>query len=132
MKREYREWIDEYVKENNGRVVGLCQSAVMRMLDVFPELKPVPGWCAGYEHHWLVTDEGEIVDPTFSQFVEYGLAVVDADYKPWAPGDRVRVGKCMNCGVEIYAAVEELGGAKKDICSDACFNDYANYCQGFL
>ena len=44
------------------------------------------------------------------------------EYLEFSPGDLVRVGKCMQCGSEIWEAVESLDGPAihKYVCSDAC------------
>ena len=120
MRPEYQKWIDEYL----ARVeypLGRCHEACSEMVLVFPELKKISGHvhCSWGKraHFWLEADTGEVVDPTASQFpVIFG-------YEVWKPGDKVRVGKCMNCGEEIWKPVYDL---TKDHsyygpCSEECF-----------
>ncbi len=95
----YEEWIIKYTKNNISR--GFCGSAVKEMQKQFPELIIVRGFCLNIpygksEHWWLVTPKGEIVDPTANQF----LNVVE--YIEYKEGMEIRVGKCINCGCDIY------------------------------
>jgi formylmethanofuran dehydrogenase subunit E len=77
----------------------------------------VAGFANGMEHFWCETADGEVVDPTVGQFE--GLAV---EYRPFEPGDEVRVGKCMNCGEPIYASVERLDDPRhhRTFCDENC------------
>jgi hypothetical protein len=117
----YQDWITSYIASNNGIVYGKCSVAVQEMIKVFPELKIVRGhifdlmW-GRRSHWWLSTADGEIIDPTKSQFP----CVVE--YEEWLPGTEVRVGKCMNCGNEIFAIVDSLDEPiiNKSVCSDEC------------
>lgn len=111
------EWIRDYVsrKTQDGKLtprilVGSCGAACKEMAAVFPNFTIVPGWACtsddeddGYEHVWCVDESGTIYDPTKAQFNE-----PIAHYRPWKPGDTVRTGKCMNCGWDIYRAVQSL------------------------
>jgi hypothetical protein len=116
--REYEDWIRAYKIEHNWNVRGLCSIATTRMAEAFPELTRVPGWCyhstGSDEHWWLAAPDGTIIDPTASQFT--GLL----RYEPFKPGDEVRVGRCMNCGIGIYEAVDALSGPRRTSCSDEC------------
>lgn len=53
-------------------LVGQCRSACDDMLKDFPELTLRGGWVRtplGYDvHYWLVTEGGDIVDPSEAQF----------------------------------------------------------------
>lgn len=121
----YAEWIANYVKRH-PRTYGLCGSACKEMRAVFPELVEVPGWCNGREHVWLVDPEGNIVDPTASQFGDPVMDGFGLEYRAWKPGDEVRVGRCMNCGEDIYAEVENLkdgGKSHRSVCSDDCASE---------
>jgi hypothetical protein len=127
----YAEWIEDYKTRIGDAILGTCQKAVDEMAAVFPELTKVSGhvYCPhpwGKRAHWWCTDpDGNIVDPTASQFP--GIF----EYEPWVPGTEVRVGKCMNCGEDIWQAVESLEEAEKVsgqcICSDACEREYRAY-----
>lgn len=116
----YSHWIEAYVAREK-HVLGQCMKASEEMQKVFPELELVrghvyvPGW-GKRGHVWLQTKEGAIVDPTASQFPEI------LEYEPWRPGDEVLVGKCMECGDEIWAEVNDLGepGHARSFCDTNC------------
>ena len=119
MKKQYQDWIDDYLKRVKYPL-GKCRSACEEMLKAFPELHEVRGhvYCAWGKrgHIWLETDAGEKVDPTVSQF---SSAV---EYESWKPGDAVCVGKCMNCGDEIWREVDNLSEDHSyyGLCSPEC------------
>ena len=124
----YDLWIQTYRKEKGWKMVGTCQSATQAMGEFFPELRRVPGRVllgSGREcEHWWCESNRQVWDPTEPQFDEEGGII---DYIPWKPGDEVRIGKCMNCGVQIYAAVQKLGeppvlppGVSTMTCSAGC------------
>ena len=132
--RAHEAWISEL--ERSGRPLrGFCVSIARQMARELPGLKVVCGFVelagsdgrsAGEcEHAWCVTEGGEVVDPTASQFA----AIVR--YRAFVPGDVVMVGRCMACGVAIMgetpaldAPIERvrlLGGATSRItCSAHC------------
>lgn len=111
MNEQYAAWIEAYVIQQDGKLLGKCHDAVEAMRTVFPELTIVRGHVHDAQwgkrgHFWLIDitagRSGEIVDPTASQFPML------IDYEPWRPGDDVRVGKCMECGEEIWTAMQDL------------------------
>lgn len=117
----YKAWIKEHVRRHRHSVLGLCNEAVKEMKKAFPELEKVPGhvedmYWGRRGHVWLKAEDGTIVDPTASQFP----AIME--YIPWKPGDVVRVGKCMNCGEEIWRPVQRLDVAPAVVsaCSKEC------------
>lgn len=61
----------------------------------------------GSEHWWCLTPEGQIIDPSVAQFGE----VTEANplvYTPFNPDThKIIIGKCMNCGWEIYGLEAE-------------------------
>jgi hypothetical protein len=122
----YHQWIDKWLETN--RAYGRCKEAVDEMAEAYPELTKVPGhaWTEWGQraHWWLTTPEGEIIDPTESQFPG-GVA----EYAPWEPGTECQVGKCMNCGWEIWEPVEDLENPppRKSICSDECAKAFEAY-----
>ena len=129
MWAEHAAWIEKYVAEQKGFVLGRCMEATAKMREAFPELKEVRGhvyttW-GKRSHVWLIDADGTIVDPTASQFRFI------FQYEPWKPGDEVRVGKCMNCGSEIWRAVQSLtediitASSCSDECDDALTEAYA-------
>lgn len=118
---KYDEWIRNYTEDGKKPVLGKCREAVVEMIQQFPELKEVRGHVLvmGWGmrgHAWCVDPDGIIVDPTKSQFP---IIIV---YEPWVPGTEVRVGKCMECGSEIWAPVFNLEEtpARKTFCSEEC------------
>ena len=116
----YEAWIKSY-RDRVGITHGRCKPAVAEMREAFPELREVRGhvfsmtW-ARRGHIWCETPDGEIVDPTADQFPDI------VRYEPWKPGDEVLVGKCMNCGEEIWRAVWSLTEepVRVSTCSEDC------------
>lgn len=120
----YTEWTAQFLAKNNGMVMGLCQSTCQQMREAFPELVIIRGHVLGAfpgrrQHWWLQAPDGEVVDPTVSQYP--GAAVV---YEPYVPGERVRVGRCMNCGDDIMSTLDDdmRPHALDQFCSDVCSN----------
>lgn len=123
MKAEYI----EYIQRHHSRYedcYGKCQQAAKAMQHQFPELRIALGhvetalWGLR-EHAWLVTADGEIVDPTAKQFP--GIL----SYDEWKPGGEIEVGRCMNCGETIYEAVQSIEDVEpKSICSDECAESF--------
>lgn len=87
------------------------------MSEAFPELRKIRGYIhcdQGIPAHWWCEDEaGSVIDPTASQFT--GIT----QYEEYQEGMEVRIGKCMNCGDEIY---DNTMNSKKStcVCSKAC------------
>jgi hypothetical protein len=119
MDKRYADWIKAYVSRS-GYVFGKCKDGAKEMAAAFPELTVVLGhvYCSWGKrgHAWLVNAEGTIVDPTASQFPDI------FEYEPWKPGDTVRVGKCMECGEEIWEPVFELESTppQRSVCGPEC------------
>lgn len=119
MSDGYAGWIRGY-EVRTPALLGRCRDAVVEMRSAFPELTEVRGhvFCAWGRrgHAWLVTSDGTIVDPTRGQFPG------PVEYEPWKPGDTVRVGKCMNCGDEIWRPAQTLAEEPKreSACSGDC------------
>lgn len=130
MANKYQNWIEQYLARNNYQVLGKCKQAVEEMRETFPELKEVRGhvYCDWGKrgHAWLEDNDGNIIDPTSLQFM------VIFEYEPWKPGDEVLVGKCMNCGEQIWAAVKTLDEppASKSTCSINCERALIKYLNG--
>jgi hypothetical protein len=108
-----------YVGDHDGvHTRGKCQVATDAMLKAFPELAQVRGFVFNSKgglgaHWWLTTPEGEIVDPTVSQF-EGGIAV----YEPYDPEKHgpLPTGRCLNCGDYVYKS-------EQDTCSKECASE---------
>lgn len=126
MKPEYKTWIQENCQ---GVVAGFCRSRSEAMKKTFPELI----LCRGYYtspidgirgHWWLKTPEGEIVDPTASQF----MMDRQGSYEEYNPKDHgpLPIGKCMNCGSEVY---ESDNPPATCMCSEACAKSFDTYLQ---
>lgn len=109
MLDKYSKWIEENVTVAHG----MCSSTTMRMQKEFPELTRVRGHYGHHTHWWLTTTEGEIVDPTKSQFMSQS-----EEYTPWVEGSPEPVGKCMNCG--DYVWTNEFSTM---VCSAECCKD---------
>lgn len=97
---DYNEWIKNNIVDSYGK----CAEKTAEMQRVFPELKRIRGHYVcplggRRQHWWLLTAEGEIIDPTASQFLDKGKC---GEYIPWDEGQREPVGKCLNCGELIY------------------------------
>ena len=114
MKR-YKEWIDSY----SGDIYRKCKEVSEEMKEVFPELTIAKGlvklfdngkW---YQHQWLVTLEGYIVDPTAKQWIG-----ID-EYKEIIGKENEPVGRCCNCGEIVFGRFINLM-----FCSDSCSRSY--------
>jgi hypothetical protein len=95
-----------------------------RMQEAFPELTLVYGnyYCPIWGkrwHQWLVTADGEIVDPTAHQFPSNGTG----EYVARLP-EELPVGKCANCGEEYY---EPYDGT---VCSARCGDAFSESLMG--
>lgn len=99
------------------------------MKKAFPELI----LCKGYYtspvdgsrgHWWLKTPEGEIVDPTASQFM-MGSQGCYEEYNEEDHGP-LPIGKCMNCGNQVY---ESDNPPSTCMCSKECARSFDNYLQ---
>jgi hypothetical protein len=81
----------------------------------FPELRPERGWVKtaildhqdykGQEHWWCVAPDSTIVDPTLNQFGFWDRELVYTVFNPEV--DHIYIGKCCNCGMEIYGLEAE-------------------------
>jgi hypothetical protein len=116
----YTTWIHAYL-ERVQNTLGRCREACVEMRAAFPELIEVRGHVLDLQwgrrgHIWLVTPDKTIIDPTASQFPAL------YEYEPWTPDQPVRVGRCMNCGEEIWERVPSLDVevSTRSVCSDAC------------
>ena len=101
----YAEWITSYVTSVNGHTLGKCGHATAAMKLQFPELRIVCGFahCAwgARQHWWCVAPDGQIIDPTASQFpgvFEYE----ELDLKDPTTRARVPTGPCYWCGEDCF------------------------------
>lgn len=95
----YESWCAKFV-ERHVRVAGLCRYASEQVALAFPELRVVRGFCMGNQHWWTVAPDGQIVDPTASQFG----SPTPSDYTPFdeSRARELPTGKCMICGDHLY------------------------------
>ena len=107
----YEDWIRDYVARTKD-ILSQCKQATAEMSVAFPELRRCRGWVTlssglEREHFWMETSEGEIVDPTVSQFTTTtfykgcGGVKFYLEYDPEMHGPEP-VGKCMACGAYCY------------------------------
>lgn len=124
----YQGWIANWLATNSP--YGQCESATAAMAAAYPELRRVRGhvdtmW-GRRAHWWLITPDGEIIDPTAGQF--QGVA---CSYVPWTPDEEVRLGKCMNCGAEIWGVVDTLDSQPRmSACDERCEAELAAWIDG--
>lgn len=116
---KYEEWIAA-LKERVGFLTGRCKESAREMSEAFPELILTAGYAhtdRGFGEHWWCKDtDGNIIDPTASQY----QAVYE--YEEWKPGDEIRIGKCMDCGEGIYKRLQSLTEDVKNrtFCNKRC------------
>jgi len=98
MRALYQAWIRENVPENPA---GKCREVTRRMREAFPELRRVRGHFLDVSgerpHWWLLDPDGDILDPTVSQF---GLKGPPSPYR-YLPRDEREpepTGRCLECG----------------------------------
>jgi len=113
----YQQWIDNYLRGLDSLgALGMCGPATAAMQLEFPELRRARGYvydaCWGDRTHWwCVAPDGEIVDPTASQFP----ALVTGSYQELGVDDPIPSGRCPNCGDTVY------DGAT--FCNDRCYSE---------
>ena len=127
MKVKYDAWIKDYLSrfEHPAHCLGKCEAAVEEMKKAFPELRVVKGhaytaW-GKRAHWWFESPEKKVVDPTAAQFS------LIFEYEEYEEGAEVRLGKCANCGDEIWGPPEK---GQQMMCSPECHNAYAAYLNG--
>jgi hypothetical protein len=135
VEAKYVEWVEQRVEADYQgeawRMMGQCRQEAEKMGEAFPELRVVKGHVTVWReilqpqrtaHWWCVAVEGEIVDPTRGQ---YPWPVTD--YEQYVEGDPVRLGKCANCGDEIWG---DPAVSHPTVCSDECYREFAAYLDG--
>ena len=111
---KYTDWIKTHLDMN---CTGKCKEYTELMLRAFPELQLVRGhyYCVAWgrrEHWWLKDIDGNIIDPTKSQFPTKGYGV----YEEWDESLEEPTGKCPNCGSHVYN--------HKTFCNDICHDEF--------
>ena len=123
MKHRYERWIQNFRNKNMNVVQGMCLEASYAMHKKFPELTVVRGhvklWdefdesIYKYPHWWLIAEDGDIVDPTESQFPNL------LEYEQWDESLTEPTGKCPNCGNYCFD--------HKQLCCAECEKEYISY-----
>lgn len=132
MNSIYTTWIAAYIERMNGKLLGRCETASKEMQTAFPELRLVRGYVLVFGwgqrgHWWLEAPDGTVVDPTVGQFPEGRVL----DYDEWLPGHPVCVGKCMECGEQIWREVDSLDDVRPQrFCDDICTRAFASELTG--
>lgn len=129
MKTKYKNWIKNYVAKHNGNVKNRCWSATKEMAETFPELKCERGWAHikclkpfdkygiyTDQHWWCVDPDGNIIDPTASQYESEIVKYEAYDEEIHGP---LPTGKCMNCGSFVYD--------NKNFCDEICEKAILDY-----
>lgn len=119
MQEKYANWIENWLKNHDPYLK--CAEATNEMIVAFSELKRIRGHViteCGHErpHWWLVDENGDIVDPTESQFAFIAM------YIPYDESFGEPTGKCPHCGKLCYD--------HRFCCSDECDIAYAKYVRG--
>ena len=104
---------------------GRCLCATEALVEKFPELKKVCGFCNGQEHFWCVTPSGEIVDGSAAQFGAIFLEYDEYDESRHT----IQIGRCMDCGEPIYG---KMSDSRKDFCNEECVRRYAAHVGGVV
>ena len=118
MKIKYNLWIENFIKENS-KTRGLCGIATEQMVKTFPDLKRVRGHVQDalitkpIEHWWCIDYEGNIIDPTASQF-NFIISYDERNESLPEP-----TGECPNCGEYCYN--------NHFCCCKKCEKEYAAY-----
>ena len=103
-----------------GNCYGKCKEYVDYISDRIPELEKVRGFyhCPLWgkrQHWWLKDKDGNIFDPTVSQFPSKGIGT----YEEYDPEIHLTpIGKCLNCGDLIY----ESKGYGDSACDEECYS----------
>lgn len=94
---------------------GKCRAWSLKAIERFPQLELVTGFYGNSEHFWCVEPDGTIVDLTVGQF--YDGEGDPRKYRVLDPeADEIYLGKCMNCGFEIYGLMAE---GQQSVCKPA-------------
>lgn len=92
------------------------------MQQAFPELSlrrglAMTAWDER-QHWWLLSPEGEIVDPTVKQYPG-GVVYQYTDVTDWSEeeiADAIPTGRCLNCGAPCYR--------DEQTCSEECYDSF--------
>lgn len=117
MKADYQKWIAEHQPEDPR---GQCVDTTLAMLAAFPELRRVRGhYLCPFEgprpHWWLLTTDGEVIDPTVGQFVSRG----HGEYEEYTGPEPT--GHCLDCGALLFDG--------DTFCGEDCFQSTKTYLE---
>lgn len=110
---KYERWIEEYLEkkcpktlDGSPSTLGMCGGATSDMVGAFPELRRVRGYAMTADggspaHWWCETPQGQVIDPTQSQFDKNGGVIYYEEYSEEKHGP-LPIGKCYNCGFYTY------------------------------
>lgn len=109
LTKTYQDWIANNVVDPQYR----CEYWSKEMVKAFPELKRIRGYFVIHNvnripHWWLEDVDGNVIDPTSSQF----LLSNDCSYEGLDETISQPTGKCINCGEFCYT--------QEAFCSDTC------------
>lgn len=113
---DYQQWIAAHMPVDPR---GQCVEMTKRMAAAFPELQRVRGHYVcpldgRRSHWWLVTPNGEVIDPTAEQFSSGGAL---GDYEPYEGPEPT--GQCLNCGELLFGS--------ESFCNAKCALETARY-----
>ena len=113
----YAKWIAENRPDDPW---GQCEALTRLMATAFPELRRVRGHYVcplqgRLPHWWMVTADGQIVDPTQDQFASKG----EGSYEEYE--GREPTGTCLNCG--------ELVFGDDKFCNEKCLAEMTAYLE---
>ena len=104
MKKQYRDFISRNSLDDPNVSMAMCVEMTRLMVQVFPELQIARGivwseynadnykkYFKQYLHQWCVDPDGNIVDPTVSQYFLLGQLVYEE--KDWTHAK-----SCIGCG----------------------------------
>lgn len=116
MKPEYTAWIESYTAAQPERYVrGKCREATVAMIETYPELRQAAGfvYCTWgrEEHFWCMTADGEVIDPTKSQY-HHVFRYEEIDLSDPEQVKKIPTGRCMDCGDDTYE--------DKTFCDERC------------
>lgn len=102
--------------------LGTCKEVTEELAQRCPELRRVRGFYYDIfwgqrTHWWLIAPNGQIIDPTKSQFPD-----THGEYEEWVEGQEEPVGLCANCGDYVYAS---KWAGDPTVCSEKCGIEFA-------
>lgn len=113
----YSQWIADNRPADPS---GQCKAVTQRMAAAFLELRRVRGHyvCPSdgrLQHWWMVTPDGEIIDPTRDQFIstEHG------NYEEYVGAEPT--GRCLSCDALLFG--------DEQVCDEECAKEFGAYLE---